>query len=47
MPNEDAQSFVFDTTSLFERDKFSGFDGPRAAHAPMSACVTPAASTTG
>lgn len=26
IPNEDAQSFVFDTTSLFERDKFSGFD---------------------
>ncbi len=25
-PNEDAQSFVFDTTNLFERDKFSGFD---------------------
>ncbi|WP_047032511.1 LPS-assembly protein LptD [Hoeflea sp. IMCC20628] len=26
IPNEDAQSFVFDTTSLFERDKFTGFD---------------------
>ncbi|HET7411442.1 MAG TPA: LPS-assembly protein LptD [Pararhizobium sp.] len=26
LPNEDAQSFVFDTTNLFERDKFSGFD---------------------
>ncbi len=26
MPNEDAQSFVFDATSLFERDKFSGYD---------------------
>ncbi|SOE17418.1 LPS-assembly protein [Hoeflea halophila] len=26
IPNEDAQSFAFDTTSLFERDKFSGFD---------------------
>ncbi|MGE6739112.1 LPS-assembly protein LptD [Allorhizobium pseudoryzae] len=25
-PNEDAQSFVFDATSLFERDKFSGYD---------------------
>lgn len=25
-PNEDAQSMVFDTTNLFERDKFSGFD---------------------
>ncbi len=24
--NEDAQSMVFDTTNLFERDKFSGFD---------------------
>ena len=26
LPNEDAQSFVFDTTTLFERDKFSGWD---------------------
>lgn len=26
MPNDDAQSFVFDTTNLFERDKYSGFD---------------------
>ncbi len=26
MPNEDSQSFVFDATSLFERDKFSGYD---------------------
>lgn len=26
LPNEDAQSFVFDTTNLFTRDKFSGFD---------------------
>jgi LPS-assembly protein len=26
MPNEDAQSFVFDATSLFDRDKFSGYD---------------------
>jgi LPS-assembly protein len=26
VPNEDAQSFVFDATNLFERDKFSGFD---------------------
>jgi LPS-assembly protein len=25
-PNDDAQSFVFDTTNLFERDKFSGYD---------------------
>lgn len=25
-PNEDAQSFVFDTSNLFERDKFSGYD---------------------
>ncbi|MCB1384394.1 MAG: LPS-assembly protein LptD [Nitratireductor sp.] len=25
-PNEDAQSMVFDTSNLFERDKFSGFD---------------------
>ncbi len=26
LPNEDAQSFVFDATSLFDRDKFSGYD---------------------
>ncbi|MEO0542855.1 MAG: LPS-assembly protein LptD [Pseudomonadota bacterium] len=26
LPNEDAQSFVFDTSNLFARDKFSGFD---------------------
>lgn len=26
LPNEDAQSFVFDTTNLFSRDKFSGYD---------------------
>jgi LPS-assembly protein len=26
LPNEDAQSFVFDAANLFERDKFSGFD---------------------
>lgn len=26
LPNEDAQSFVFDGTNLFERDKFSGYD---------------------
>ncbi len=26
LPNEDAQSFVFDATSLFARDKFSGYD---------------------
>lgn len=26
IPNEDAQSFVFDATSLFQRDKFAGFD---------------------
>ncbi|MDQ0319774.1 LPS-assembly protein [Pararhizobium capsulatum DSM 1112] len=26
LPNEDAQSFVFDAASLFDRDKFSGFD---------------------
>jgi LPS-assembly protein len=26
IPNEDAQSLVFDTTNLFERDKFSGYD---------------------
>ena len=26
LPNEDAQAFVFDATTLFERDKFSGFD---------------------
>ncbi|WP_045685278.1 LPS-assembly protein LptD [Martelella endophytica] len=26
LPNEDAQSFVFGASNLFERDKFSGFD---------------------
>ena len=26
LPNEDAQSLVFDDTTLFDRDKFSGFD---------------------
>ncbi|WP_374628132.1 LPS-assembly protein LptD [Pannonibacter indicus] len=26
LPNEDAQSLVFDTTTLFEYDKFSGYD---------------------
>jgi LPS-assembly protein len=26
LPNEDAQSFVFDASSLFERDKFAGYD---------------------
>ena len=26
VPNEDSQSFVFDATTLFERDKFSGYD---------------------
>jgi LPS-assembly protein len=26
IPNEDAQSLVFDHTTLFERDKFSGYD---------------------
>lgn len=26
VPNEDAQSFVFDASTLFERDKFSGYD---------------------
>ncbi|WP_336279046.1 LPS-assembly protein LptD [Bartonella sp. CB175] len=26
VPNEDAQSFIFDATTLFQRDKFSGYD---------------------
>ncbi|WP_254472699.1 LPS-assembly protein LptD [Bartonella sp. B1098] len=26
LPNEDAQSFVFDATTLFQRNKFSGYD---------------------
>ncbi|WP_208433857.1 LPS-assembly protein LptD [Bartonella taylorii] len=26
VPNEDAQSFVFDATTLFQRNKFSGYD---------------------
>jgi len=32
LPNEDAQSFVFDTTNLFERDKFSGYDRIEGGH---------------
>ncbi len=32
LPNEDAQSFVFDTTTLFERDKFSGYDRIEGGH---------------
>ncbi|WP_110750989.1 LPS-assembly protein LptD [Phyllobacterium leguminum] len=32
LPNEDAQSFVFDATSLFQRDKFSGFDRVEGGH---------------
>lgn len=32
LPNEDAQSLVFDATSLFERDKFSGFDRIESGH---------------
>lgn len=32
LPNEDAQSFVFDTTNLFDRDKFSGFDRIEGGH---------------
>ncbi|MCZ2328564.1 LPS-assembly protein LptD [Bartonella sp. F02] len=26
LPNEDARSFIFDATTLFQRDKFSGYD---------------------
>ncbi len=26
LPNEDAQSFIFDATTLFQRNKFSGYD---------------------
>ncbi|MET3613089.1 LPS-assembly protein [Rhizobium aquaticum] len=26
LPNEDSQSFVFDATNLFDRDKFAGYD---------------------
>ncbi|WP_041583196.1 LPS-assembly protein LptD [Bartonella australis] len=26
LPNEDAQNFIFDATTLFQRDKFSGYD---------------------
>jgi LPS-assembly protein len=31
LPNEDAQSFVFDTSNLFDPDKFSGFDRAEGA----------------
>jgi len=36
-PNEDSQSLVFDDTSLFEWDKFSGYDRQEGALAPISA----------
>ncbi|GGA92702.1 LPS-assembly protein LptD [Brucella endophytica] len=32
LPNEDAQSFVFDATTLFQRDKFSGYDRVEGGH---------------
>lgn len=32
LPNEDAQSFVFDATTLFQRDKFSGYDRIEGGH---------------
>lgn len=46
LPNEDAQSLVFDDTSLFEWDKFSGYDrvegGVRANIGGAYSVVTPA-----
>ncbi|PIU08811.1 MAG: LPS-assembly protein LptD [Methylobacterium sp. CG08_land_8_20_14_0_20_71_15] len=46
LPNEDAQSLVFDDTSLFEWDKFSGYDrvegGVRANLGGQYSVVTPA-----
>ena len=36
LPNEDAQSFVFDATTLFERDKFSGYDRIEGWHPRQS-----------
>ncbi|KQP59088.1 LPS-assembly protein LptD [Methylobacterium sp. Leaf108] len=45
LPNEDAQSLVFDDTSLFEWDKFSGYDrvegGLRANVGAQYSVVTP------
>ncbi|MCE4223918.1 LPS-assembly protein LptD [Methylobacterium sp. C25] len=45
LPNEDAQSLVFDDTSLFEWDKFSGYDrvegGVRANVGGQYSVVTP------
>ncbi|MET0257378.1 MAG: LPS-assembly protein LptD [Methylobacterium sp.] len=45
LPNEDAQSLVFDDTSLFEWDKFSGYDrvegGVRANLGGQYSVVTP------
>jgi len=45
LPNEDAQSLVFDDTSLFEWDKFSGYDrvegGVRANLGAQYSVVTP------
>ncbi|GJD94244.1 LPS-assembly protein LptD [Methylobacterium iners] len=46
LPNEDAQSLVFDDTSLFEWDKFSGYDrvegGVRTNLGAQYSVVTPA-----
>ncbi len=46
LPNEDAQSLVFDDTSLFEWDKFSGYDrvegGVRTNLGGQYSVVTPA-----
>ncbi|MEY9577835.1 LPS-assembly protein [Bradyrhizobium diazoefficiens] len=46
LPNEDAQSMVFDTSNLFSVDKFSGYDRVEGGgRAPMSACRPPRSST--
>ncbi|KQP73400.1 organic solvent tolerance protein [Methylobacterium sp. Leaf113] len=46
LPNEDAQSLIFDDTSLFEWDKFSGYDrvegGVRTNLGAQYSVVTPA-----
>ncbi len=45
LPNEDAQSFVFDATNLFDRDKFSGYDRIEGGTRANSAGAIRAAST--
>jgi len=45
LPNEDAQSLLFDDSNLFKVNKFSGWDRVEAAAASMPASSTPPSST--